>query len=75
MNTSEPPNSTSVGTPESTAVPLSVLSSTPEPPYTTNRLKNIEEQRRKFIELGIVDKTISKLKEKEGSQRAPPQGE
>ena len=65
-------NTISVGTPESTAVPISVLSSTPEPPYLTNRLKNIEERRRKFIELGIGDKTLRKLKEKEESQRAPP---
>ena len=62
--------STSVVTPQSTALPLSVLSSTPDPVYTTNRKENIAERKRKFFELGISGKT-RKIKEIE-LPKAPP---
>ena len=48
------------------------MSSTPEPVYTATRNENIANRKRKFFELGIEDKTLRNLEEKEELQRAPP---
>ena len=48
------------------------MSSTPEPVYTATRNENIANRKRKFFELGIEDKTLRNLEEKEELQRGPP---